>query len=64
MRKPSRDSNESRKAALARTAKTLDKWQAKVALAKEWEHIDKSYYQKLMNEASKLHATLVVKGVL
>lgn len=58
------DTNESRKKARERTAKTLEKYYGKLALHKTWEKIDKAYASKLLNEATKLHHTLVVKGVL
>jgi len=63
-RKPSRDSNESRIKQRERTAKTKAKYYGKLALAQEWEAFDKAHYQKLMNEAAKLYASLVVKGAL
>jgi hypothetical protein len=59
-----RDTNKSRKAAEQRTKRSLEKYEGKLALAAEWDGVDKHYYQKLMNEAAKLRAQLVVKGVL
>ena len=64
MRKLTKDSNRSRIAARARTAKTLEKYYGKLALHESWLGIDKQYVSKLLNEATKLHARLVVKGVL
>jgi hypothetical protein len=61
---PSRESNKARKAAEMRTKRSLAKYEAKMALAEEWDGVDKHYYQKLMNEAAKLRAQLVLKGVL
>ena len=63
MKKLIKDSNRSRIAARERTAKTLEKYQGKLALAATWQDIDKEYATKLQVEANKLHDTLVIKGV-
>jgi hypothetical protein len=59
-----RDSNKNRIAYEARVQRIIEKYQAKLALMAEWEDVDVDHYRKLKNEASKLRAQLVVKGVL
>lgn len=55
----------SRKAAKARTAKQLEQYHTKLALAATYEKYPEyhAHAEKLKSEAKKLHAKLVVKGV-
>lgn len=49
---------------MERTRKTVEKYEAKVALIKEWETIDPVYCTRLRDQANKLRDTLIIKGVL
>jgi len=59
-------SNESRKQEKERTAKTLAKYEFKMALIEEWEptNLDPEYVRQLKDNANKLRQTLIVKGVI
>jgi hypothetical protein len=61
-----RDTNEDRKRFNASVARSLERYEGKMALMAEWAQFghDEKHLQKLKREATKLRAQLVAKGVL
>jgi hypothetical protein len=57
-------SNRTRKASADRTAKTVERYYGKLALAETWKDLDPVYWRELWNEAEALRKTLEVKGAL
>jgi hypothetical protein len=65
MRKPTRDSNNSRKLADARTKRQLEAYHGKLALMDAWQNVPEEYpyWLKLKRQADRLRQQLIVKGV-
>jgi hypothetical protein len=61
-----RDTNEDRKRFKVSVAKSLERFEGKMALMAEWSQFghDEKHLQKLKREVTKLRAQLVAKGVL
>jgi hypothetical protein len=61
-----RDTNEDRKRFNASVARSLERFEGKMALMAEWSQFghDDKYLQQLKHEATKLRAQLIAKGVL